>query len=382
VAIAALVLASLTWMTSTSVSAAEPDDLPVASIGRATIGEGDSGPNRILRVPVTLSKPATTEVAVTVTLGPGTAIPGEDYVGWNGKHRTVRFKPNVRTGLTPTIKYVTIRVIPDAVVDDSSKFVSIYVVDAVGATIGEAEGIGTILDIEFGIEPLNGIDSGEVYVDEGDEGPRKVKIPISLDRPVTTTTTVQVHLDEYGLTSGVDYAPLSDSGTRIVTFTPGQAQAFLTITVLPNDEIKDPMAGMSARVRVAAPAGFWAWHESYLRVVDDEKLTYPAAPLAPIASIGNACTYVGPGGPLAGRLVGLSWSAPAEGEPDNYQGFANISMPKRVTPTSTSTDIGFAFGGVHAFPPTCFPSGSRAELFVRGSSIYRGPLASVTVDVP
>lgn len=382
--VVALVLAGLTWTTSTTADAAESDDLPVVSIGRATIGEGDSGPNRTLRVPVTLSKPATTEVAVTVTLGPSTAIPGEDYVSWNGKRRTIRFKPNSRTGLTPTIKYVPIKVIPDIDVIDDIKTIDLYVVDATNATIGEAHGIATILDYETGNPLFIGVDTGEMYVDEGDEGPRKVRIPISLDRPAFTSISFDVYLDEYGLTAGVDYEPLSETGVRTVTFKPGQAQTFLSITVLPNDEMKDPMSGMSARVRVTTPSPrFAAWHEGYLRVVDDEQVTYPGLPVDPTASTGDVCTYVGPGGPLAGRLVGLSWNAPVEGDPSTaYIGFANLFMPKRTVPKTASISIGFVPGFQHAFAPTCLPSGSRAELYVWALDLHSGPLASVTVDVP
>ena len=384
-AAALVALAALTYSTGTPAHAAEPSaDLPVVSIGDTWIGEGDSGPNRKLQLPVTLSNPATTEVDVTVALGFGSAVPDEDYVGWGGKHRVVKFKPNSKTGLTPTIKYVTIQVIPDEISGEpAADSISVYLIGAVGATIGEAEAHGFIVDADTGNEPLNGITTGDMTIEEGDAGTRKAKIPILLDDPATEPVSVEVHLEDFNLFAGTDYLPISPTGTRVLTFKPGQVQKFLSVTVSPNDEL-DPDSLGSTRVRATTSSpGFFAWFEGYLRVLDDESVTYLSAPrdVAPI--IGGSCTYTGPGGPLPGSLVGFSWSAPVEGDPDNaYAGFATTFMPKHVLPKLTTVPLGAVPGFMHSFTPLCRPSGSVIEMWVWASSNSTGPPAGVTVTVP
>ncbi len=86
-------------------------DGPAFFAGSASINEGSGGKARSLQIPVTLNTPQGSPVSVRYTVNSGTAMAGSDFTP--RKSGTLTFKPVVKTGLTPTTKYITVKVTPD-----------------------------------------------------------------------------------------------------------------------------------------------------------------------------------------------------------------------------------------------------------------------------
>jgi hypothetical protein len=161
----------------------EPPATPTVSIGDATIVEGNGTKSRAIKFAVTLSEPSTSPVTVTWDAGGGTAteglkqLPGVDYKGPKAP-KTLTFKPSLRTGLTPTRKYVSIPVYPDTAVEGTETLnVSISNVTG-GYTIADGSALGTILDDEGASGLLASI--GDATVHEGHDGKRTVGLVVTL----------------------------------------------------------------------------------------------------------------------------------------------------------------------------------------------------------
>ncbi|MET0552399.1 MAG: Calx-beta domain-containing protein [Vicinamibacteria bacterium] len=177
------------------------DDFGPATInaGDASVVEGDPSTNPGLGVPVTLSSPSASVITVAFATADGTATAGTDYVSTSG---TLTFAPGV------TSQTVTVSVISDLDDElDETFFVNLSA--PVGATIGDAQGVGTIIDddgvADAGTELAHGTrqvrvfdgpdtyaiaqrgySSYEVVVDEasGDV------VPVGLERIASDGTTV------------------------------------------------------------------------------------------------------------------------------------------------------------------------------------------------
>lgn len=205
------------------------DVTPVVSVGSSTIVQGESGAPRKLRIPITLSVPSTTEITVSATLTPNNAKPGVDYVPWKNS-RLVRFKPNVNTGLTPIVKYITITVLANSAVDAGGN-VNVSLSNPTGALLGQAAGYGAISPQDD--DPRNNASLAQVTVAEGDLGTRKIQVGIALDHATATSEQVAVSINLYF--GPIVYSVMSKTGTKTVTFKPGQVQRKLTIIYEPND---------------------------------------------------------------------------------------------------------------------------------------------------
>ena len=119
------------------------DDDPGAgvrlAVGDASVPEGDGGPAHAAAFSVTLSRPSTTDVTVTVHTMPGTASDGTDFFGVSAD---ITFAPGqVRKVLTVPVK-------PDTVVEPNETF-TVMAMDASGATISDDSATGTILSEEL-----------------------------------------------------------------------------------------------------------------------------------------------------------------------------------------------------------------------------------------
>ena len=96
----------------------------------------DSGTDAPLSFDVVLSKTSASAVTVDYATHNGTATDGADYVAASG---TLTFEPG------ETVKTVEVRVLPDSH-DEGSETLSLALSNAVGAAIGDTEGIGTIFN--------------------------------------------------------------------------------------------------------------------------------------------------------------------------------------------------------------------------------------------
>jgi hypothetical protein len=129
------------------------------AVGDASVPEGDGGPAHSIAFPVTLSRPSTTTVTVTVHTMPGTASDGSDFVG---KSAGITFAAGqIRKEFTVSVK-------PDTVVEPNETF-TVMAMDATNATISDDSATGTILSEElpgyttqsFRIGPFNLAPAGQ-----------------------------------------------------------------------------------------------------------------------------------------------------------------------------------------------------------------------------
>ncbi|MDQ1466129.1 MAG: hypothetical protein QOH10_544, partial [Actinomycetota bacterium] len=93
-----------------SVAPAAAAASPTLNVGDASVWEGDSGPVRILAIPVTLSDPVTSTVTVSYHLMSGSASAPADFNNLNGATKTLSFAASGAQS-----KFVLVKVYPDTV---------------------------------------------------------------------------------------------------------------------------------------------------------------------------------------------------------------------------------------------------------------------------
>lgn len=104
-------------------------------VSDVSIGEGDLG-SRIVKYSVGMSQPATANVTVVATVAGSTATAGSDF---KPVTKTLTFKPGA------VKKVVAVTVLPDGA-DEGDETFTLTLSGAAGAVIGDAVGVGTILD--------------------------------------------------------------------------------------------------------------------------------------------------------------------------------------------------------------------------------------------
>ncbi|MFM7270252.1 MAG: carboxypeptidase regulatory-like domain-containing protein [Actinomycetes bacterium] len=215
---------------------------PTVSAGDVSVIEGDAG-SRIVKFPVTLSHPSPTAVRVDYVIegldatGAAVAAPGVDVIDRGGRSGRLTFAPNPRTGLTPAVKFVAVRISGDTDPEDDETF-RIRFTGMSGssgdASIGRDVGIGTIIDDDD--QALNSLGVGDVQVSAFEVGKVTVQLPVALARPATETVTVKFTLvpgsADFSLraTDGGDYGGRV-SGT--ITIRPGRTVAAVSVPIWP-----------------------------------------------------------------------------------------------------------------------------------------------------
>ncbi len=125
------------------------------SIGDAAVLEGDSGKERTLKLPVTLANNLNVEATVDWNLIPGSATVPADLPKEKGLTKTIKFKPAASSGVTPTQKYVVVKVAPDLLNEGNETFTVELSNPTGGLSLGRAVGTGTIVD-DDGQRPVGG----------------------------------------------------------------------------------------------------------------------------------------------------------------------------------------------------------------------------------
>jgi len=245
---------------------------PTVSVGDGAIAEGSATAAHILRIPVTLSSPATTTVSVDATVSDGTAIgsrsgvAGPDFVARRSATHTVNFVPDPITGLTPTVAYVKVPVIGDAA-DEGDEHLRVTLTNPKGGyPILDAVGTGTILDDDHNVVgPV--VEVGAMRVREGKAGVRSLKVPVSLSEPLDQAVTAVVDIH-----SGTAICPLFVGAVPVdadcrgragipVTFAPGQTDATVAVRVYPDVSSElDEFAVVSATGILPGPIPVGLWN--------------------------------------------------------------------------------------------------------------------------
>lgn len=196
------------------------DDSPGLSINDVVVTEGNSGTTTAVFT-VTLSPSSTSQVTVqftTATPGSGTpATAGSDYVARSG---TLTFGAGVTT------QTITVVVNGDTAVEPNEDF-AVNLTNAVGATLTDSTGIGTITNDDSPALSIN-----DVTVTEGNSGTTNAVFNVTLSAASSQTVTVVYTTATPGsgntATAGTDYNVTS--GT--LTFNPGTLSQSVTVQVL------------------------------------------------------------------------------------------------------------------------------------------------------
>ena len=190
----------------------DDDPLPSLSVGDASLPEGNAGTSQIT-FDVTLSEASAKTVTVGWTTADEDAVAPGDYTAAFG---TLTFLPD------DTTETISIDVHGDNVAELDEAF-RIVLLSPSEATLGDDEGVGTIVDDEL----LPVIDIDEPSMAEGQTGSDPLTFTVSLSHPSGVTVTVDWTTAADTATDGTDY--LGASGT--VTFDPLDTSETVEVSV-------------------------------------------------------------------------------------------------------------------------------------------------------
>jgi hypothetical protein len=185
---------------------------PRISIGDAMVTEGNTG-NVNVTFTLTLSKATNADVTVRYSAANITATAGSDYVSASGV---------VRIPVGQTSATFTVAVIGDRLAEATETF-AVNLSEATNATIGDGQGIGTILDNEPRIS-INDVARSEGNGNKTTLFTFTVTLSAAYDQPVTMSYRT---VNGTATTANNDYN--AKSGT--LTFAPGETTKTITIEV-------------------------------------------------------------------------------------------------------------------------------------------------------
>ncbi|MCH9651973.1 MAG: autotransporter domain-containing protein [Deltaproteobacteria bacterium] len=249
---------------------------PVLSIGDATVLEGDSNLQQIVFT-ATLSEASPVNVTATYQTQDGTATVADgDYVQATG---VVTFIEGSRTS------QISLAVSGDTRVELDETF-SVVLSAPQGATLGDAQGQGTIVNDDEEEVPLPALSIGDVAVVEGNEGEVAAAFAVTLSSPSTEPVTVAFEtLDGSATVEDGDY--LAAEGQ--VVFEPGVTSQMIPVAVLGDTRVEEDE---TFSLRLSEPQGATLGRSEGTGTIrnDDD------APVVPALSIGDATVDEGDGG--------------------------------------------------------------------------------------
>jgi hypothetical protein len=188
------------------------DDRPMLTISDVSATEGNSGLTP-LTFTVTLSPASSQTVTVSYATAAGTATSGSDYQSLSG---TLTFSPG------QTSKTVTVSAYGDTTVEQNETFNVNLSNASSNASIGDSQGIGTIINDD---QPTITINNQGIM--EGASGSATANFQVYLSGASSQTVTVNYVTADGTGTAGSDYTAVS--GT--LTFAPGQTSVFISVPV-------------------------------------------------------------------------------------------------------------------------------------------------------
>ena len=187
---------------------------PTVSVGDASVLEGDSA-TRILRFPVSSSRPVTSTVSVPYTVVDSNATgaakpgPGVDYKTRTG---TVTFSPGA-SGLTTVMKTLSVTVYGDTAAEGDEYVHVVLDLPTGGVILGRGDASGAILDDEGSIVRA-GI--GDATVVEGDAGNgRKLVFAVTLSSPSSSAVSIPFTIAGLDATYGKTATSTADFGGKL-----------------------------------------------------------------------------------------------------------------------------------------------------------------------
>jgi ribosomal protein L35AE/L33A len=240
---------------------------PGLSVGDAIVTEGEAGTANLVFT-VSLPWPTAAEVRVNYATASGTATVGTDFVPASGT-------AIIPAGATSTIVAVT--VLGDTALE-GDETVLLNLSGAVGATIADAQGVGTIFNDDL---PVLTIAGGAVT--EG-ASPTATFV-VTLSAP--TIQTVQVAFSTAGgsAAAGLDFQPMATT----VTLPPGATSATVAVPIV-NDGIDELDETFTATLSSAIGAAVGS-SSATATIVDDDP-TPTVTVTAPVVTESNAAQAV------------------------------------------------------------------------------------------
>ena len=243
---------------------------PSLSINDVSLTEGNSG-TKLATFTVTLSAASTSTVTVNYATANGSATAGSDYVATSG---TLTFAAGTTT------KTLSVTVNGDTTGEPDETFLVNLSVPS-GATIADAQGIGTILNDDS----LPTISINDVSVTEGNSGTKPATFTLTLSAASASPVSVTYATANGTASAPTDYAALG--GT--VTFPAGTTTQTLSVlvngdtTAEPNETFTVNLSGASgATIARAQGTG---------TIVNDDAATSPSLSIGDVSILeGNSGT--------------------------------------------------------------------------------------------
>jgi hypothetical protein len=191
------------------------DDLPQLSVNDVTVTEGNSA---TVQATFTVTMVPASSQTVTVnwaTAANASATAGSDYTTASG---SVSFPAG------QTTRTFTVNVLGDSIDEPNETFL-VNLSNPANATLGDAQGVGTIADND----PSPSVEISNDSVTEPSSASSTVNadFTVALSGPSAQTITMNYSTADGTATAGVDYT--AASGT--LTFTPGQTSKTITVVV-------------------------------------------------------------------------------------------------------------------------------------------------------
>jgi Calx-beta domain-containing protein len=200
---------------ATGVGTIVDDDTASLTIGDAAATEGNSGSvNAVFTVSLTTASSQT--VTVQAATANGTASAGADYIATGPA--TLTFAPG------QTSQSFAVPVLGDTLDELDETFV-VNLSGASGATVGDAQGIGTIVD-----DDTSSLSVSDATQPEGNTGTSNMVFTVSLAPANSRTVTVQFQTAAGGTaTAGTDYQAVA---ATTVTFLAGETSKTINVPVV------------------------------------------------------------------------------------------------------------------------------------------------------
>ncbi|POY35328.1 hypothetical protein C3K47_16215 [Solitalea longa] len=192
----------------------DDETLPALTINNVSVTEGNSGTVNA-EFTVTLDKVAGDIITVDWSTQDNGAISPSDYVSATG---------SLSFAAGETSKTVTVTINGDVTVEGDEGFLVNLSNVSSGATIADAQGIGTI---ENDDEAPPSFDIDDVSVAEGNSGTSTTILTVTLNKAATGTVTVDWSTQDNGALSPSDYV----SGNGTLTFAAGETSKTITLTI-------------------------------------------------------------------------------------------------------------------------------------------------------
>jgi len=188
---------------------------PMIGVGAVSVYEGNIG-THIARFAVTLSAPSAATVSAHYATTAGTATSGTDFAAASG---------TVTVPIGATGASIDVPVAGDVTVEPSETF-TVQLSAPVGATLGAASAVGTILndDASSGVA----LRIGSAATVEGNSGTHAVSMPVTLSEAAAGDVTVHYATTAGTATGTTDFTPAA--GT--LTILAGATQGFVPVTVV------------------------------------------------------------------------------------------------------------------------------------------------------